>query len=221
MKLINALCIGSALLALGSCKKEKDEVPVPPASQPQVTYDNYSNLKVGNYWIYQEFSVDSLGNGPATSDFDSCYVEKDTSMNGKMYHKLVTESPAHFPYQEIILLRDSLSYTVNVQGMIRFSSTDFTSVFNHYYLMNPSDTTAEVSSVMINDPVSTIVPAGSFSTLDFRTTYNMHPPYAAAGHMRYMHARYAKNIGLVAETQRFFAGSPNYTERRLVRYHLN
>jgi hypothetical protein len=205
-----------------ACKKEKDEIPSETPTPTPTTYENYTNLKVGNYWIYQEYSVDSLGNGSATSFFDSCYVEKDTIVNGNTYHKMVKLSSGGWPEIETLLLRDSLSYTVNQKGKVYFSSADFTSVFNRNYMMaSTSDTLCVYSSKMINLLENTNVPAGVFSTLEFRTTYKMFPPYTYGGTYRHLHLRYAKNIGLITETMLFFVSSPMYNERRLVRYHLN
>jgi len=57
-------------------------------NQESVVYPDFAMLKVGNYWIYQYFDIDSLGNATATNTYDSCYVEKDTTINGKTYFKI-------------------------------------------------------------------------------------------------------------------------------------
>ena len=73
------LVISCVSLLICSCEKpDDDNDPITPAP---LVYDNYSQLKVGNYWIYQRFEVDSLGIGTPTSVYDSCYVEKDTLIN--------------------------------------------------------------------------------------------------------------------------------------------
>jgi hypothetical protein len=210
---------GIVLLSLYACKKEKDEVVTNTSPSP-APYENYTALKAGNYWIYEEFSVDSTGNGSGTGNLDSCYVEKDTTVNGNVYHKLVKLSDMSWPNYAVLLLRDSLAYTVNEEGDVFFSSLNFTSVFNLHYIYGAPDTVAKISSQMVNHIDSTVVPAGTFLTMDFRTTYNMYYPFTSGGYTRYAHARYAKNIGLISETLPFYAISPVYTERRLVRYHL-
>src|SRR4051812_8612534 len=68
----NALVAGATFMALCACscrdKKTSDPTPDPP-----VVYDNYTKLEVGNYWIYQLYDVDSLGNGSALNQFDSVF----------------------------------------------------------------------------------------------------------------------------------------------------
>src|SRR5688500_17959960 len=86
-------------LTVSSCKKEK-EISPPPAK----TYPDYSALKPGNYWIYERFDVDSNGNATPTGIYDSCYVEKDTQINGRTYMKYVEPHPylngeTRFTYQ--------------------------------------------------------------------------------------------------------------------------
>jgi len=63
--------------------------------------------------------------------------------------------------------------------------------------------------------------AGTFTTSNANEIYSMYPNWTFAGNPRNKHTRYAENIGIVIEALPFFASSPNYIERRLVRYHLN
>ncbi len=224
MKPLSTLCVAAAMLFLfNACKRDKDATPVPAATA--TTYDNYSNLKIGNYWVYQMYNLDTIGNVVGIGEIDSCYVEKDSIFNGHTFQKIVdvtltgTSAP---PSSYFYLLRDSLSYTVDMWGKIIFSSTDFSSSFNHYFSMTvPLDTFAEVHSNMLPDMESKVVPAGFFNTLDFRTTYDMYPHYSYGTGIRYAYSWYAKNIGLVARRDpAAYATTASY-ERRLIRYHLN
>ena len=47
-------------------------------STTQTPSPNFTQLKVGNYWVYERFNVDASGTATATGILDSCYVEKDT-----------------------------------------------------------------------------------------------------------------------------------------------
>lgn len=69
-----------------ACKKDK---PIEPIPTPPVTYPDYSQLKIGNYWVYQHFNIDTNGNAFPLNTFDTCYVEKDTMINGLIYYKNV------------------------------------------------------------------------------------------------------------------------------------
>ena len=65
-------CLVLTVMVAVSCKKNKDEEAVPDSVQAPQTFDNYCNLKIGNYWIYQEFNIDASGNSSAGTDIDSC-----------------------------------------------------------------------------------------------------------------------------------------------------
>ena len=206
--------------AIYSCKK-KDETPE-PASSPiiPVTYDNYSNLKTGNYWIYERFNLDSLG-GTYTSlnVFDSSYVEKDTLINGSTYYKLMTINYPDNNQYVASYFRDSLHYIISYPGKIIFSSLNFTDTFyTHHIVQQTNDTICYVYSKMADDNFSVALPAGNFVTKNFKTTYLMWPNYSFNGPERPMHCRYAKNVGLVEQTLPFYLLPPNYIVRRLKRY---
>ena len=216
-------CAIALLLIFNACKKEKDETPA-PATPATITYDNYSNLTIGNYWIYQNYYLDTVGNVSSVGDIDSCYVEKDSVLNGHTYKKMLdfTFSSPSFPSVSFYLLRDSLSYTVDMWGKVLFSSTDFSSTFNfHYWIDIPLDTFAVVHSHMLPVMESKVVPAGFFNTLDYRTTYDLYPHYAIVNQSLYAYSWYAKNIGLVAKRDPLSYWGRTSEERRLIRSYLN
>jgi len=198
-----------------ACKHDKEE-PVTP-----VVYPNYTQLKVGNYWIYERFEVDPFGNATPLNIFDSSYVEKDTLINNQNYFKLFRLDPYFSDTNIIFLLRDSLHYTVDVLGEVVFSSEDFETVFKTYYIPAAVDTIAQVVLKMEEPDFLVTTPAGTFTTLNYRTTFNFNPGWSSHGNPRYMHKRYAEGVGLVLETIPFFANNPNTIERRLVRYQVN
>ncbi len=206
----------AALLLFTYACKEDDETPDPDP----VVYDNYAMLKTGNYWIYEQFTVDSLGNATPTGIYDSCYIEKDTVIHGNTYYKMV-RAPYLGMAPVILYLRDSLHYVVDYSGMRYFSSKDYTSVFDYGVISMEGDTIAERRMQMANPDVVIQVPAGNYTTSDCQIHYKMHAPYTMNGTNRFQHTRYAKNTGIVSETMPFFLSIPTYTERRLVRCYLN
>ena len=59
-----------------SCKKEDSETPLTPVPQ-----EDYLQLKVGNFWVYEGYKVDSLGNEiPTTYLTDSLIIIGDTNI---------------------------------------------------------------------------------------------------------------------------------------------
>lgn len=199
-----------------SCKKNTDPIP------PTVDYPNYSQLKVGNYWIYEQFDISSSGVATSKKVFDSCYVEKDTIIKGKTYFKIVRPVWYRSGIKDFLYQRDSLHYIVNSNGEILFSSQDFSNVLDSWYIKSSvNDTISRVIRKMTDKEIDVHAPAGTFKTLNAKETHIMYPMWTSAGNPRYGNTRYAKDVGIVIETLLFFVSSPDYVERRLVRYHLN
>lgn len=210
------LSVGLSLIAI-SCKDDDDDnTPTP------VVYDNYTQLKVGNYWIYQRFDVDSSGTSTPTAIYDSCYIEKDTIIAGFTYYKMIR--PSLDPQiQSKFFVKDSLHYYVEEGGKILFSSLDFTNTFDDYYITasSLSDTICRVVKKMTEKDFLVSTPGGTFQTSNCQSQYQMYPNWAFAGALRFLNTRFAKDVGIVTETLPFFASTPNHVERRLVHYHLN
>lgn len=198
-----------------SCKKESTPEPV---NNNVIVYPDFSMLDTGNYWIYQRFLIDSIGNETPQSIYDSCYIEKDTLINGKTYYKY------YDPYLSSMsskCLRDSLHYVIDSSGDIVLSTSDFSTVLSVHYSTVSSDTVCRIERKMEDKNQSVQTGAGTFTTINAKITYYMYPGWDYAGSVRYRNIRYAEGIGKVTETLPFFVSSPNYTERRLVRYHVN
>jgi hypothetical protein len=217
----NSLCWLLSLFTIVafSCKKTKN--PDLPDTAPVTVYDNYTALKPGNYWIYENFKLDSV-NGAANTvgTYDSFYVDTDTMMNGHIYHRY--RVPVGIPVQYgVNYIRDSLSYVVNYYGLIMFSSTDFSTTFRSYtYGPNAStpDTLMVTEKMDLKD-ATTVVPAGTFTTCAFRRIFAFPVTYTL-GRTRSYDYKYAKGIGLISETTGFYADRPEMYERRLIRYHV-
>lgn len=209
MKQITLFLTAIIILAtIGSCKKNK-------IITPTVTYPNYSGLKVGNYWIYQQFDVDENGIAKSKNIFDSCYVEKDTVIRGKTYYKLVKSGG----FYEISFQRDSLHYLVNSDGQILFSSEDFTSIFEtSYQTAGSNDTIAKYTRQMSDKNQIITTAAGTFTTSNVNEKFSMYPKWSSAGSIRNKNTRYSEKVGIVTETLPIIISNPTYTERRLLRY---
>ena len=219
MKFLKNLLLfsGLALLAF-SCTKDDDDTGQPAP----VTAPNYSQLKVGNYWIYQRFQID---NGTVTplNVYDSVYVEKDSVINGNRYYFLNYPSIYH-GYTESRWVRDSLHYVVTSTGGVDFSSEDFTNEFNHYYqIINAgADTVYWTVDQMTDQNLAVATPAGNFVTSNMRTKIVSYT-YNDSAIVRYEHRRFAKNVGIVLENlPEYLLNLQNgrWKERRLVRYHV-
>jgi hypothetical protein len=225
--LMSACVIG---IGIYSCKKDpKKIIHEDSVNEAAKTYPNYANLKAGNYWIYERFEIDPSGNATSIHIIDSCYVEKDTLINGYLSYKYslpggypnigTNQSPNVFVY-----LRDSLSYLIDAKhGDILFSSEDFTTLFvTSTYVQPPNDTVYVYQQKMGDKDVNITTPAGTFITSSMKGIYKMYPNYnPCANNLRTIDTRYAQNVGKISEGFQFFAGNCNHWERRLIRYHFN
>lgn len=208
-------CFSLSFIAAVSCKKKEAPVVINPTT---VNYDNYGALKTGNYWIYKEYLVRTDTTNP-TGAYDSCYIAKDTLMNNNTYYKYCHAADGKVYLVEY--LRDSLSYIVNSEGLIQFSSEDFTNTFRTYRY-GPNAATPDtmvVTEKMLHKNIVIEVDAGTFETAVFERTY--HYPkgakYTEASEYRW----YAKGMGIVKMTKGFYVSEPTTRyESRLVRYKL-
>src|SRR5512138_3455758 len=108
------------IISLLSCNKSDDSSSPPPADV------DYMALKVGNYWIYQNYDIDTNGVATPTDDWDSAYISKDTVVNGKTYYKMHRKQVLQAPVQLVEFLRDSSGYLVGINGNILMSEDNFT-----------------------------------------------------------------------------------------------
>jgi hypothetical protein len=213
----------TATLGVFSCKKNNTTHVTPPPVDSPIVYPDYMALKPGNYWIYQDYRLDSItGTAHALGTFDSSYVEKDTVISGKTYHKYMDRmamigSVVYNTY----FFRDSLSYVVNETGYIMFSSSDFTDTFAVRYsypdLSHPD--TLKVIEMMGFQNATTTVNAGTFMTSSYRQMWFL-PPSLPYGPMREYDYTCAKGIGMIRKTTGFYISTPDMYERRLERYHV-
>ncbi len=206
----NALLFSSLLLiGFYSCKKEKDESPL-PATSTSSSSPNCFPLSIGSYWIYERFNGDTNG-VETTIETDSSYISGDTVIHGDTFAVFVGDV---IDSNSVYFRRDSAGYLVDQIGIIRCSNTNFTDTlssgnspgyYDYYYKMIP--------------PAIISTPAGPLNAYDYRGTITV----LLSGYMwdnpRYIHSYYSDNIGLVRETT-FFLMSPNYIGRKLVRYHI-
>jgi hypothetical protein len=216
------------LVLLLSCKKEATAPSITNKPLPQTwtpDYSTYLPCKKGNYWIYELFRFEQHGDTSSMNKFDSVYVVKDTLIRGNQYWKIHQhEFVRNWDY--FTFTRDSLHYIIDEKGKILFSSEDFSTVFSEFYMfdyMPYADTVCRVTSKMNDKDFRCRTAAGIFVTSNMQHTIRFYPKYIKQGvnDPRYMNKRYAKNIGIVQETEPYYVSQSFGTERRLIRYKIN
>jgi hypothetical protein len=209
--------LGVLLLLLLSCKKDKEE-PICIPSTPAQTH-NYGKLAVGNYWIYERYKVDTSGIATPTGIYDSCYVTKDTLINGKTFFEMYRPNSYGTFYS---YLRDSSSFILDNYNRIQFAANDFSTIFRTTYpTAGSTDTIARAVFKMNNQDSVVTTPAGNFTTSNFQVVNYMYLAWTNYYTIRYSNTCYADNIGIVVETLYIIYTDPNSYERRLVRFHVN
>ena len=190
-----------------SCNKNSEE-PVPAAKA------DYYQLKTGNYWIYEGFRIDTAGIATSTGKYDSAYIEKDTTIRGLTYYKLVENPYLIFAEQFFKYLRDSSGYLISSNGAILASDNNFTDtlavdigymqLYVGYLKMTGKDSVVTVSS-------------NTFRSITANKEIVPSPPNPAQLPVRPVYDIYGNGAGKVKSHTFFFSGAMS-VEARLIRY---
>jgi hypothetical protein len=207
-----------ALIQATSCTKDDDEKLTdnpPPAYTPK----GYIPLKVGSYWIYQNYKLLNNNSDSMINGRDSVYISGTKMIHGKeyfVYH--------HSRYNDSDLyLRDSLGYLVDDKGIIIMSEVNFTdTLYSKSFWFDSTNTVPlyHYATIMKQNPDSLIVPADTFLQTIVRKDYvkvyygNPAPPNPYVQNIYY-----AKNVGLVMWEYRYMYSSQMYSYK-LIRYHI-
>jgi hypothetical protein len=231
MKNYIAIFIFCVSIGFYSCKKDRatepddlQENPTTPASVP-----NYSALKAGNYWIYERFEVDQTGNSTSLNIIDSCYIEKDTMINGQRYFKyvqpqIVSNNPTlPSPGYVFGYMCDSLSYIIPYPryNFTPYSYLDTTYIIGADSQLSGADTLYTSLTKMTDKGVMFTTPAGTFKIVNEKSTFTFANNFLSCNQKRrYMNTRRAENVGIVFQDYQFLHGLCNHWDRRLIRYHV-
>lgn len=197
---------------LVSCSKDKDETPEVPAP-------NYFPLKTGNYWVYQQFSVDSNKVEKEIMYTDSTVVDGDTIINSKKYHrvlyfKMITEYSC---WKDTLNLRDSSGYIVTSEGSKHLSWINFTDTLRQKLEVIYSGPLYFLSFKMEEVTDTVTVPAGKFKVINCKGTLQSF--VKDVPEFRYENNLYADGIGPVVTSYHYFSEAKVY-ESRLTRYNV-
>jgi len=196
---------------LTSCQKENSTELQP----------NYLPLKIGNYWIYQYFVIDYLGNETELAKIDSVVIIGDTIINNNRY--FIFEGDNHtVPVRNIVdILRDSSGYIVDNHGKIQFSNNNFTDTLNFRFgTCCENDTIFIISYTMERPNYNVSVPAGTFNVLNYKGTFYSPIDLVPLGFENpfYFNTYYADKIGKISQNQIY--SERVLHDKRLIRYHI-
>ena len=211
--------VAAATLTLLSCNRNDDNTPSPPGPWGA----GYIPVYPGNYWIYEHYRIDTLGNETLQNDYDSIVVTGKATVNGNSFIVFEgTWNSGPNALDTVLMLRDSSGYYVDPDGRIHFSYVNFSDTLNSIVSINKhtGDTLYELSYKMDKEPAWVTVPAGTFETLNCVGTVYTHIPNPGVPSLRYMDEMYAQGTGVVLRTY-YYLGSPVRFERRLARYYVS
>ena len=218
MRILNrALLLTTFVASFASCKKDEDpeDAPVQPAAPLEVSA--FSNLTVGNYWVYERRQVDSLDVDQGTPvRLDSLYVIGDTLLNGNAF-TMIRLGANGLPGGVRYYWRDSADCILDLNGYTVFRSSGFDQVFF-------SDQGAAMAGLVIDYSVSSAVvpisvPAGNFNTYRVLGLCTSSGTFPVVPEWKYPRAYWNEGTGRVKWYDYYMAGPLGY-RYELVRYHV-
>lgn len=205
--------LGIVLSLLVSCNDE-------PSNPVFKTVENYLPLTVGNYWIYENYSVDTLGNETDLSIIDSVIITRDTVINNETYFVFEgTHYPHYINWDIISIVRDSSGCIINEKGVILFAVDNFNDILYSRIEIFNGDTIFRVDYQMEKPEISVTVPAGTYQILNYKGNFITPENINGLEYPSNLNNYYAKNVGKIFSNNFFLSGHEIF-ERRLLRYHI-
>jgi hypothetical protein len=186
-----------------SCKKSSNNSEVAAVA-------DYYNLQVGNYWIYQWYTINNSDTAFQTQ-LDSAYIEKDTVIRGYTYYKLMSNPSILNPDQFPSYLRDSSGFLVLSTGIKICSNSDFKDTL---YIDTRENPYFRFYETMTGKDSIVTIPLGNFQSITSHT--RVVPVETGQFPIRYIYDVYAKNLGKI-KSHNFYVNGGEQIESRLVR----
>lgn len=209
MKNPNLLLLSCLAMLVFSCKDDD------ATTNPTLATD-YFPLTKGSYWIYDWYTIDSLGNEASIGRTDTLKVTGDTILNGIEYS--VVEGTL-LGTESLNFYRDSSGYLDDAWSVTPELSVDLGAELGQDTILI-GDLQAFWTSESMEPELETVtVPAGKFESclVKVKTLYPLEFDIPA-GVRTYPHY-FAKGVGMV-KYRTSFLSSFDYLESRLVKYKI-
>lgn len=214
------------LVLMFACEKD-DEQKLSKNTLDDVK-ENFMPLAIGNYWVYENYHIDSLKQEKKLDFIDSIGVNRDTVIDGVKFYILsgLREFPGFDKLGDLYILRDSLGYLINELGEISFSSSNFNDILHTWILQTSNnDTLLKVTYKMFEYLDSVEILNNKYKVLNYQgnvTVYNSSTN--DIWYRDYTNKYYASNVGVVYESFFYIGGhgkNNDYYVRRLKRYNVS
>ncbi len=213
----NLFFIALVIILIAGCKKDGGE----ETPHGTISLTNYFPLSVGNYWVYENYNIDSLGNETLVDRIDSMYINRDTTVNGYNYYILegVNFTMGGFVPGIIGLFRDSSGYIVDQTGRKRLAKNDFIdTLFNEERFINGIHY-FDISDIMKTVDHYISVGVGIFEAVECERMIVFQEGTPNEGEIRFHHNYYAEDVGLIVGAGSWYSSNAHF-EARLLRYNI-
>ncbi|MEQ8715923.1 MAG: hypothetical protein RIC80_23115 [Cyclobacteriaceae bacterium] len=179
---------------------------------PTTSVIEFTNLKVGNYWVYDWYEITPDGQASPFNLKDSLTIEGDTLISGRRY-LIRTGTFLGNLRRELVFDSANSLYTYPSRELIFTLDTSLEITKN----FGPEENIIAVGTYSLeNTPTIVDVPAGLFECLTYAGTIES----LQSGYLygtRHNDHQYSSTIGLVS-MRTYYHSSPNDLEMRLVKY---
>jgi hypothetical protein len=217
MKFKSQIYFITIILLIYSCKKDTTIISSKAPGHNSTSSVSYLPLTVGNYWVYQMFSLDTGGVETAMNKVDSVYIQKDSIIGGKTYYYFCQSDSAFtaalFPLRGLIA--DSSGFLKYYGGEILLDPIHINDT------LKIDTTTWKIIYYTIPIPFSNVtVPAGVYSGVGMKIkihylyTWPFSDAYAPA------YTNFVSSLGLCFNKGGYASEPRAGFSWKLLRYHI-
>ncbi|MEQ8475301.1 MAG: hypothetical protein RIB54_03610 [Fulvivirga sp.] len=207
MKFLYLVTILFAVITLSSCSKEE--------VSPQQLASEFTNLEVGNYWVYEWYEIYPDGTESKYNVRDSVYISTDTLIDGRSF---IVRRGTFLKNKRTEILLDSANSLYKFPSEVLLFTLDKTNETT-ITIKAGENPIATVKYILKSNSIVANVPAGEFECLNYEGIVESLDPDYQYG-TRINSDLYAKNFGLVMKRCHLY-NSPNNLEMRLVKFGKN
>jgi len=219
MKNVMLIAVISTAVLIGCSKEKLTENKESSSSCVDYQSVDFIPLTIGNYWVYDTYRIDTLGNETISNSGDSAYVDRDTIINGKTFYIIEGDLYAKQAIGNNIRNENNSILYYNTSDnfeKIVFTTNSIGTVYNQ---ANIGNNLLQLTTWTNAGTQNITVDAGNY--LCYQRETEVTPlvsgyPIGTRSQYRY----YNSSVGVVIN-QFFFASSPELYETRLVSYNIN